>query len=112
MGHMPGILKLRVERLLLPRLIRGLDKYKRCSKTLTEACIQDRLISAADSRNVIQFLLNKNADGDEVEKERFSASELVSETSLLIVAGKWTHSTWVKEYRSIRDQGQIRCPLP
>ena len=87
---MPGILKLGVERLLLPRLMNGLDKYKACSKTLAEACMQDRFAPSTGSQNVIQFLFNEEVGGEKADDEEFSTAELISETSLLIIAGKWT----------------------
>ena len=87
---MPGILKLRIERLLLPRLINGLDEYKKCSKSLAEQSMQSRAVSSTGTQNIIQFLLNEEVGAEQTEHEEFSTAELISETSLLIIAGKQT----------------------
>lgn len=85
---MPRILKLRVERLLLPHLIRGLDKYRECSRVLAESCIQNRSSPLVSPRNVVRLLLNKEMYRQKAENDEFSTAELISETSLLIIAGK------------------------
>ena len=88
LGHMPGILKLRVENLLFPRLIGGLHKYKDCSDMLAKACLEKAPQLLVGPRNVLQSLIDQSVSAKASKTRKFSMRELISETSLLIIAGK------------------------
>lgn len=81
-GHMPGLLRLRLDGLLFPRLIRGLHQYKEYSKTCASECLEEP--TKLDSRNVFDLLVQENRSGD---REALSIAEIISESSLLIIAG-------------------------
>ena len=79
---MPGLLRLRLDSLLFPHLIRGLHQYKAYSKTCALACLRED--SEANNSNIFGILLRESKSGN---GERLSLEEIVSESSLLIIAG-------------------------
>ncbi|KAL9083024.1 MAG: hypothetical protein Q9165_008686 [Trypethelium subeluteriae] len=90
---MPGLLKLGLEKVLLPKLIAGLEKYKACSKELAEICMHEHAHAAVAKPCVMHSMLD-GTDGIYQTKEgEVSTSALVSEASLLVIAGFDTTST-------------------
>ncbi len=83
---MPGLLRLRLDGLLFPRLIRGLHQYKEYSKKCALECLEET--TKVDSRNIFNLLAQDNRSGD---REALSIAEIISESSLLIIAGNAFH---------------------
>ena len=79
---MQRLLSARLHRLFFSQLIDGLEQYKTHSKRLANECIKSN--GQAKTQNVFRILLE---DGDAVSKQHFELPELVSEGSLLVVAG-------------------------
>ncbi|KAI9842226.1 MAG: hypothetical protein M1837_007371 [Sclerophora amabilis] len=87
-GHMPGLLKIHLDKLLFRKLVQGTQRYEAYSKAQSDARVrQDPQI---ECRDVFQFLLEAK---DPETGQAFSMPELVSESSLLIIAGSDTTST-------------------
>ena len=80
---MPRLLKLHLDKILFRSLVEGTRRYEAFSKAQFDARVKQG--SAYETRDIFTSLLEaKTADTG----ESFSQSELVSESSLLIVAGK------------------------
>lgn len=79
---MPGLLRLRLDALLFPQLIRGLHQYKSYSKTCALKCLKEG--REVDGSNIFRVLLR---EGRYEDSEGLSLAEIVSESSLLIIAG-------------------------
>ncbi|KAF2233206.1 putative cytochrome P450 monooxygenase [Viridothelium virens] len=92
-AHMPGMLKLRLENVLFPKLMAGLEKYKSCSKELTEICMREHACAAITKPSVMHSILDETDGIYRTKDGEVSTSALVSEASLLIVAGSDTTST-------------------
>jgi hypothetical protein len=82
-GHVPGLLRFGIGNLFFPRLIRGLHEYKAYSKQLADDCLEG--ISEKESGSIFRLLLEetKLKNGGDA-----CFPELVSESSLLLIAGK------------------------
>lgn len=79
---MPWLLTARLDRLFFSHLVRGLEQYKSCGIALAEECSKENLETR--SRNVFDFLLEKGRAGAD---QQLSLPELISESSLLMIAG-------------------------
>ena len=80
---MPGLLKLHLDKVLFRSLVEGTRQYEAFSKAQFDARMKQG--EAYETRDIFASLLEaKTADTG----ESFTQSELVSESSLLIVAGK------------------------
>ena len=82
-GHMPTLLKFRLHGLVFRDLIKGLDKYESYCQTQTQKRMNK--IAAVDNRDIFSYLLEAK---DPETNEGFTKLELISESSLLINAGK------------------------
>lgn len=87
-AHMPGLLGLGLENALFPSLMAGLRKYKLCTKDLAEACMYEHAAVAAGRPCIMHSMLDELVRTSKTKNEAFSTAELISEASLLIVAGK------------------------
>ena len=81
---MPGLLKLKLDKVLFRSLVEGTQQYKAFSKAQFDARIKQG--TAYETRDIFASLLEAKTDGI---GDSFTQSELVSESSLLIVAGKF-----------------------
>jgi hypothetical protein len=80
---MPFLLKLQLEKIFFPSLLRELYKYSEYSKNLAMSCLQGH--SEKETSSILQLLLRET----EVEnKGPACLPELISESSLLLLAGK------------------------
>lgn len=80
---MPGLLKLHLDKILFRRLTDGTRQYKTFSKAQSDARIKDGTLYK--TRDIFASLLEFE---DPETGEAFTLPELVSESSLLIVASK------------------------
>ena len=72
----------RLHRLLFPHLMQRLDDYKACSRHQAQQCLEIDL--RGNSKCVFSQLLRQGMEGN----HNPGVSELISESSLLIVAGE------------------------
>jgi hypothetical protein len=80
---MPFLLKLQVEKMFFPGLLRGLHEYSEYSKNLAMSCLKGH--SEKETSSVFQLLLRET----EVEnKGPACLLEIISESSLLLLAGR------------------------
>ena len=101
---MPGLLRLRFDALLFPHLIRGLHQYKEYSKKCALECMDED--KEGNGSDIFSTLLRESKSGD---GEGLSLAEIVSESSLLIIAG--THRQSLEGVDLIHAQGPIPLPL-
>lgn len=80
---MPGLLKLHLDKILFRRLTDGTRQYEAFSKAQSDARIKEG--TSYETRDIFASLLEFK---DPETGEAFTLPELVSESSLLIVAGK------------------------
>ncbi|KAI9755042.1 MAG: hypothetical protein M4579_004445 [Chaenotheca gracillima] len=88
LGHMPMLLTLKLDQILFPKLVRDNKRYEAYSKGQSDRRIKQE--KKTESKDVFQFLLEAK---DPESGEGFSMPELVSESSLLIIAGSDTSAT-------------------
>lgn len=86
---MPGLLRLRLDGLFFPRLIRGLHQYKEYSKSCALECLEET--TKVGSRNIFNLLVQETR---RVDRDALSMAEIISESSLLIIAGMAFHLYW------------------
>ena len=82
-GHMPTLLKLRLHGFIFKPLVHGLEQYKLYSQIQAQERMQKN--NAADDQDIFSYLLKAK---DPETHEGFTESELTSESSLLIIAGR------------------------
>ena len=80
---MPGLLKLKLDKILFQSLVEGTRQYEAFSKAQFDARMKQG--TAYETRDIFASLLEAKTTET---GEFFTQSELVSESSLLIVAGK------------------------
>ncbi|KAH7354879.1 cytochrome P450 [Rhexocercosporidium sp. MPI-PUGE-AT-0058] len=87
-GNMPFLLKLQLEKIFFPSLLRGLHEYSEYSKNLAMSCFQGH--SEKETNSVFQLLLHET---EAENKGPACLPELISESSLLLLAGFDTTAT-------------------
>ncbi|TAQ91634.1 hypothetical protein B7494_g39 [Chlorociboria aeruginascens] len=97
-GHIPGLLRFGIGNLFFPKLVRGLYEYKEYSQKLANDCLKGNSEKEVDS--VFRLLLQ------ETEAENGGEAflpELVSESSLLLIAGS-SHAQYPSSKSYINDK--------
>ena len=111
---MPSLLKLRLDGILFRKLIKGIRRYQAFSK----AQLDERIRRASSDKKIDMFSSLLEAIDPETG-EGFTTAELVSESSLLIIAGEscilvvpWIRYFTLTENRHrYFDSGYIFCFL-
>ena len=80
---MPSLLKLRLDKIFFRRLVKGIQRYQAFSK----ARLDERIRRASTDRKMDMFTSLLEATDPETG-EGLTNAELVSESSLLIIAGE------------------------
>lgn len=81
---MPGLLKLSLDKILFRSLVEGTHQYEAFSKAQFDARMKQGAVY--ETRDILASLLEAETTGI---GEALTESELVSESSLLIIAGKF-----------------------
>jgi len=87
-AYMPNLVKLQIDKILFRKLTQGTRDYEKFSKV--QATEREKLGLDVKTRDVFSLLLEAK---DPLTGEGFTIPELISESSLLIVAGSDTSAT-------------------
>ena len=107
---MPALLKLKLDKILFHSLTEGTRRYEAFSKAQS-----DERIEQGDNYEVEDIFASLLKAKDPETEEGFSLPELVSESSLLIVAGKPCTCYYYRLLESVQNcaytfKGTIVCP--